>query len=60
VISKLNAEFNAILRIPEMKETLARQGLATTGGSAEDLARLTARDLERWARVVREARIEAE
>jgi tripartite-type tricarboxylate transporter receptor subunit TctC len=60
VIAKLNAEFNAILKLPDMKETLAKQGLATTGGSVEDLARLTARDLERWAKVVRDARIEAE
>ena len=60
IVAKLNAEFNAILMLPETKDTLAKQGLATTGGSTEDLAQLTARDLERWARVVREARIEAE
>jgi hypothetical protein len=32
----------------------------TTGGSEEDLGRLTAREVERWARVVREAKIEAD
>ena len=60
ILAKLNAEMNAILKLPEMKESLAKQGLITTGGSADDLARLTAADLERWARIVREAKIEAE
>ena len=60
VLAKLNAEFNALLKLQEVRDTLAKQGLATTGGSEEDLGRLTAREVERWARVVREAKIEAD
>ena len=60
VVTKLNQEFNALLKLPDIRETLAKQGLATTGGSPEALGQLTAREVERWARVVREARIEAE
>jgi tripartite-type tricarboxylate transporter receptor subunit TctC len=60
IVAKLNGEFNALLKLPDVREALARQGLATTGGTAEQLAQLTARDMERWARVIREARIEAE
>jgi tripartite-type tricarboxylate transporter receptor subunit TctC len=60
IVAKLNAEYNALLKLPEMRETLAKQGLATTGGTPAELAHLTASDLERWGKVVRDARIEAE
>jgi tripartite-type tricarboxylate transporter receptor subunit TctC len=60
VVAKLNAEMNAILRLADTRETLAKQGLVTTGGSAGDLARMTARDLERWDKVVRDAKIAPE
>jgi tripartite-type tricarboxylate transporter receptor subunit TctC len=60
VVAKLNAEMNAILQLPEIRETLSKQGLVATGGSASDLAKLTAGDMERWAKVIRDARLEAE
>jgi tripartite-type tricarboxylate transporter receptor subunit TctC len=60
IVSKLNVEFNAMLKLPDIRETLAKQGLVTTGGTSEELAQLTAREVERWARVVREAKIEAD
>ncbi len=60
VVAKLNAEMNAILKLAETRDTLAKQGLVTTGGSAEDLARMTVRDLERWDKVVRDAKIAPE
>jgi tripartite-type tricarboxylate transporter receptor subunit TctC len=59
-VARLNAELNAILRLPEIRETLARQGLATTGGTPEELAQLTAQDLGRWAKVIRDAHIDPE
>jgi tripartite-type tricarboxylate transporter receptor subunit TctC len=37
---------------------LAKQGLQPTGGSPEALAQLTRADLERWATVVRDAKIQ--
>ncbi len=60
VIAKLNAEVNAILKSPDVVETLARQGLQPTGGTPAELAELTASDLERWARVIRDANIRAD
>jgi tripartite-type tricarboxylate transporter receptor subunit TctC len=60
IVMKLNTEFNALLKVPEIREQLAKQGLATTGGTPEALAQLTAADVERWTRVVRQAKIEAE
>jgi tripartite-type tricarboxylate transporter receptor subunit TctC len=60
IVAKLNAELNALLKLPEVRADLAKQGLVTTGGTPEELGRLTAAEVERWARVVRDARIEAE
>ena len=43
IVAKLNAEVNAILKLPEVVEALAKQGLQATGGTA-DLAGMTASD----------------
>jgi tripartite-type tricarboxylate transporter receptor subunit TctC len=60
IVGKLNTEINALLRQPDVRETLGKQGLAATGGSPEQLAQTTRVDLERWAKVVQAARIEAD
>ena len=60
IVAKLNAEVNAILKSPDVVETLAKQGLQPTGGTPADLAELTASDLDRWAKVIRDANIRAD
>ncbi len=60
IVAKLNAEVNAILKSPDVIETLARQGLQPTGGTPQDLAELTASDLARWAKVIKEAHIQGD
>ncbi|MBK8065357.1 MAG: tripartite tricarboxylate transporter substrate binding protein [Betaproteobacteria bacterium] len=60
IVTRLNAELNAILKLPEVMETLGRQGLTPTGGTPEELAALTSNDLARWAKVISEAKIKAD
>ena len=60
IIARLNAEVNAILKSPDVIETLARQGLQPTGGTPEELAALTSSDLAHWAKVIRDANIRAD
>ena len=60
IVAKLNAEVNAVLKSPDVIETLARQGLQPTGGTPADLAELTSSDLARWAKVIQEANIKAD
>ena len=60
VITRLNAEFNRLLQEPDVRETLAKQGLAPTGGAPQKLAQMTRDDLDRWAKVVQAAKIEAD
>ena len=60
VTARLNGELSSLLRDADTKETLAKQGLAPTGGTPEELARLTRTELERWLKVVRDARIQTD
>lgn len=60
IVRKINGDVNEVLKSPEVKDVLAKQGLATTGGKPEELGAITKADLARWTRVVREAKIKAE
>jgi len=58
IIAKLNSEMNALLKGAELADTLRKQGLQPTGGTPEQLDQLTRADLERWSKVVADARIQ--
>ena len=60
VVALLNGELAAILRDPETRAGLLRQGLSPQPGTPAELAKLIASDLEHWGRVVRDARITAD
>ena len=60
IVTRLNTEINAILKLPEVADTLAKQGLQPTGGTPAELADITSGDLDRWARVIRDANIRAD
>lgn len=60
VVAKLNADFNSLLQLPEVRETMTKQGLAVAGGKPERLQELTKAELARWARVVDKAGIKAD
>ncbi len=52
--------FNEILAEPRVRDVLDKQGLLAEGGPPERLAGLIARDLPRWAKVVKDAKFTAE
>jgi tripartite-type tricarboxylate transporter receptor subunit TctC len=58
VIDRVNADINRVLKLPDIADTLAKQGLQPTGGTPAALAELTKSDLERWTAVVRAAKIQ--
>jgi tripartite-type tricarboxylate transporter receptor subunit TctC len=60
VTAQINADVNALLLQPDIRDTLARQGLNAIGGSTERFADLVRRELARWARVVAAAKIKAD
>ena len=58
VIGKLNGAVTMALKNPEVADALQRQGLVPTGGTPEQLGQTTRTDLDRWANVVRDAKIQ--
>lgn len=60
IVAKLNAELNAVLRQPEIRELLAKQGMAAAGGTPERFGELVKSELARWSRVVASAGIKAD
>ena len=58
IVTRLNSTVNTLLKSPDVAETLQKQGLVPTGGTPEQLAETTRTDLDRWAKVVREAKIQ--
>ncbi len=60
MVKHLNAELNAILADKAMAETIAKQGLTVKTGTPDALAKLTAADLARWTKVIRDADIKPE
>ncbi len=55
VVGKLNAEIGRILKLPEVRETLSKQGAEPVGGTPEDYAALIRKDIAKWAKVVKES-----
>ena len=58
VIDKLHAELKAILALPEIKDTIARNGMVPMpDNSVEGLQKFVKAEIERWGKVVRDAGI---
>ncbi len=60
IVQRVNADLNAVLKLPEVAESLGKQGLTPMGGTSAELAATTAADLARWAKVIHDAHIKAD
>src|SRR4029078_11296979 len=60
VIEKLNREISAIVEPPEMKERLKGQGVEADAMKPEELAALYKAEAAKWAKVIKDAKIQAE
>jgi tripartite-type tricarboxylate transporter receptor subunit TctC len=60
VVDKLNREINASLADPKLKARLAEIGYATTGSSPAEFGNMIAREVEKWAKVIKFAGIKPE
>jgi tripartite-type tricarboxylate transporter receptor subunit TctC len=60
IIDRYNSVFNEILDQASVRDALEKQGLAISGGSPAKFAALIAKDLPRWAKVVKDANIAPE
>ena len=59
VIQRLNYETTRIVRLPAVSEQLLAQGADPIGNSPQELATFLRADIERWKKLVREAKISA-
>jgi tripartite-type tricarboxylate transporter receptor subunit TctC len=57
IISKLNAEINAVLKLPDVRAKLEAAGIDIQGGSPQEYGALIKSDLAKWSKVVKEAGI---
>jgi tripartite-type tricarboxylate transporter receptor subunit TctC len=55
-----NGGLNAVLKDPAANATLQKAGCTPVGGTAEQFRALVSGTIEKWGRVVREARLQAE
>ena len=53
VVDRLNTEINKALADPELRATLAGQGLQVAGGSVQQFADFVRQDTARWATTVK-------
>jgi tripartite-type tricarboxylate transporter receptor subunit TctC len=60
IVTKLNAEFNAALALPDVKDKLNGRGMTTVGGSAEAFTTFIRAETERWTKVVKARGIKIE
>jgi tripartite-type tricarboxylate transporter receptor subunit TctC len=60
VVSRLNADVNAILKDKQVADTLNASGLIPIGGTAAELRQVLVADTARWAGVVKAAGLKVE
>jgi tripartite-type tricarboxylate transporter receptor subunit TctC len=53
IVARLNSEFNAILRDPDVLQKMHAQGFDLIGGSPEDFGALIKGESDKWAPVIR-------
>jgi tripartite-type tricarboxylate transporter receptor subunit TctC len=60
IIQKVNRETAAVLALPEVRETLMKQGLVPSHTSPEEIAGVIKADIERWKKFIAETKITAD
>ena len=57
IVEKLNKTIVSVMSTPEMKERYSRQGMTAIPGTSADFVKLLRNETDKWAKVVREAKI---
>jgi len=60
IIQKLNAEMNAILKMDDVKRRFVDQGVEPVGGTPSQFADHIRAEIQKWAKVVKDANIQTE
>lgn len=54
---RLNQEINRVLKIPDVRERMIAEGTLPSGGSSAQFGELVRTEVEKWRRIIRQARI---
>ena len=57
IVTKLNGELNKVLQLQDVGKRFAAEGIEALGGTPDQFGSYIRADMERWAKVVREANI---
>ena len=57
LVARINADVNAVMAAPDLRENLVKQGMVPVTSTPEELAALVKSDLVRWAKVIADAKI---
>jgi tripartite-type tricarboxylate transporter receptor subunit TctC len=60
IVTRMRDELAATVAIPEIREMLLQQGADGVGSTPEELGRVVAADLAKWAPLIRDAKIKIE
>jgi tripartite-type tricarboxylate transporter receptor subunit TctC len=60
IIAKLNAEIVKVLRAPEMRDAISKDGAEPVGSTPEELGAYYKREIDKYAKVIRAAKIQPE
>ena len=60
IVGKLNRQINEILKLPDVKERLAKLGVDAAGGTSQQFGAFTAAEVRKWAKVIAVAGIPRE
>jgi tripartite-type tricarboxylate transporter receptor subunit TctC len=60
IADKINRDVNAVLAMPDVQERLDTYGAEDGGGSREKFQKFIAAEIEKWGRVVRDARVKVD
>ena len=60
IVDRLNTELNRIVRLPDVVEKFAAQGVTPTGSTTAEFRALITSEIKQWTETVRAANIKVE
>jgi tripartite-type tricarboxylate transporter receptor subunit TctC len=60
LVARLNADVNAVMHLPDVRDNLTKQGLIPVTSTPQELQQLIKSDLARWQKVITDAKISAD
>jgi tripartite-type tricarboxylate transporter receptor subunit TctC len=60
IVAKLNAEFNRDLNLPDVRKKITDAGIEPAGGTPQQFGDFIQAEMQKWAKVAKDARVEPE